>query len=69
MSDRLVYYDDCGSDAVCLGRKIYRQALHARRGFRPDQIGIDESDDVWIEIFEDIGRVALAQTKEPQNGK
>lgn len=63
MSDRLVYYDDCGSDEACLGRKIYHAALDDRRGFRPDQIGIPASDDVWLEIFEGIGKAALSELK------
>ena len=63
MSDRLVYYDDCGSDEACLGRKIYHAALDDRRGFRPDQIGIPTSDDVWLEIFEGIGKAALERAE------
>lgn len=56
--DRLVYRDDCGSERVCLGRRIYRSALEGRRGFRPDQIGIPEDDGLWEEIFDAIGEAA-----------
>jgi hypothetical protein len=53
------YYSDQPSSAAArVGQRIYHEALSARRGFRPDQIGIPEEDDVWIEIFENIGRVA-----------
>ena len=40
-----------------LGRKIYMRALEDRRGFRYDQLGIDDAD-IWAEIFESIGEVA-----------
>jgi hypothetical protein len=46
-------------DARELGRKIYMEALSDRRGFRADQIGIDDPD-IWAEIFEDIGSVAIS---------
>jgi len=45
-----------------LGRKIYMEVLDDRRGFRYDQLGIQDVD-IWAEIFEEIGkaaRVALA---------
>jgi hypothetical protein len=41
-----------------IGQKIYHEALADRRGFRPDQIGISESDDVWMDIFKAIGEAA-----------
>lgn len=66
MSDRLVYYDDTGTDETCLGRTIYRKALHGRRGFRPDQIGIPEDDDVWCEIFEAIGQAAIESMEDSE---
>lgn len=56
-------YFDPESELARLGGEIYREALDGRRGFRPDQIGIDESDDIWTEIFEDMGQVAAAQTR------
>lgn len=42
---------------VQLGRKIYMEALHGRRGFREDQLGIFDAD-IWLEIFEHMGKVA-----------
>lgn len=33
------------------------RALQDRRAFRYDQLGI-EDEDIWVEIFEDMGRVA-----------
>jgi len=41
-----------------LGRAIYLNALDDRLGFRYDQIGI-EDEDIWIEIFEHMGKEAL----------
>ena len=41
-----------------IGRVIYEKALRSRRGFREDQLGIDLEDEVWNEIFENIGQVA-----------
>ena len=46
-----------------LGRKIYNEALYDRRGFRPDQMGI-EDEDTWDEIYESIGQAAQAQQGE-----
>jgi hypothetical protein len=40
-----------------LGRHIYKAALGHRRGFRNDQIGIDDPE-MWAEIFEEMGAVA-----------
>jgi len=40
-----------------LGRKIYMDALSGRRGFRDDQLGIEDTD-IWAEIFEEIGKIA-----------
>jgi len=40
-----------------LGRKIYLQVLDDRRGFRYDQLGIEDLD-IWAEIFEEMGKVA-----------
>jgi hypothetical protein len=33
--------------------------LDDRRGFRYDQLGLDD-DDIWLEIFEQMGKEALA---------
>ena len=55
------YFDDVpDDDAAKLGQHIYRTALADRRGFRPDQIGIPEEDDVWLEIFHSIGQAAAS---------
>ena len=40
-----------------LGRKIYMEALEDRRGFRYDQLGIEDVD-IWGEIFDAIGKAA-----------
>lgn len=55
---QMSYYDlpPLNSDQE-LGRKIYMEALSDRRGFRDDQLGI-EDEAIWIEIFEAIGQVA-----------
>ena len=54
------YYDlPKGNATVELGRKIYMAALSDRRGFRYDQLGIEDIE-IWEEIFEAIGEVARA---------
>jgi hypothetical protein len=45
-----------------LGRKIYMKALSDRRGFRDDQLGIEDVD-IWAEIFEAMGKVARTAIK------
>ena len=40
-----------------LGRKIYMKVLDDRRGFRYDQIGIEDTE-IWAEIFEEMGKAA-----------
>jgi hypothetical protein len=45
-----------------IGQAIYLKALDGRRGFRYDQLGIDD-DEIWTEIFEDIGRAAIDAIK------
>lgn len=50
---------DPDSETAKLGRHIYHEALAERRGFRPDQIGIPPEDEVWLEIFNEIGKAAL----------
>jgi len=56
------YYDvpkgEPGSDLE-IGRKIYMAALEDRRGFRYDQLGIEDAE-IWEEIFVAIGAVAKA---------
>lgn len=47
-----------GSDLE-IGREIYMKALDDRRGFRYDQLGIEDAD-IWAEIFQEMGRVARA---------
>ena len=44
-----------------LGRKIYMKVLSGRRGFRDDQLGIEDPE-IWEEIFEEMGRIAFAET-------
>jgi hypothetical protein len=43
-----------------IGRSIYMKALSGRRGFRDDQIGIDDPE-TWAEVFEAMGKVALKE--------
>jgi hypothetical protein len=58
------YYDLPPGNADCeLGRKIYMNALSDRRGFRDDQLGIEEPD-LWAEIFEAIGKAARKAVKD-----
>ena len=45
-----------------IGQAIYLKALDDRRGFRYDQLGIDD-DKIWTEIFESMGRAALDAVK------
>lgn len=52
------YYEVPKGDADReLGRRIYMNALSDRRGFRDDQLGIEDID-IWAEIFEAIGKEA-----------
>lgn len=54
------YYDlPKGSPDMELGRRIYMEALEGRRGFRYDQLGIEDAE-IWAEVFEAIGSVARA---------
>lgn len=57
------YYDEgivnSSDDDIRLGRKIYMAALAHRRGFRYDQLGIDDVE-VWEEIFKELGQLARA---------
>ena len=55
-------YDDVpeGGAAREIGRKIYMDALAHRRGFRDDQLGIEDPE-LWAEIFENIGSVAISE--------
>lgn len=46
-----------------IGKAIYLDALDDRRGFRYDQLGIDD-DEVWTEIFEAIGTRAITAVSE-----
>ncbi len=41
-----------------IGKAIYLKALDDRRGFRYDQLGIDD-DEIRTEIFEAMGQVAI----------
>jgi hypothetical protein len=52
------YYDVKSKDKdVLIGREIYDNSLYGRRGFRDDQIGIEETK-LWREIFKEIGCAA-----------
>jgi hypothetical protein len=42
-----------------IGREIYMKVLDDRRGFRYDQLGIEDVD-IWAEIFEAMGKAARA---------
>jgi len=42
-----------------IGKAIYLSALDDRRGFRYDQLGIDD-DDIWNDIFEAMGNAAIS---------
>lgn len=42
-----------------IGKLIYDAALSGRRGFRWDQLGIEDPA-IWEEIFEDMGFQAIA---------
>jgi len=54
------YYDlPKGNANRELGRKIYMEALEDRRGFRYDQLGIEDTE-IWAEIFEAMGKAARA---------
>lgn len=54
------YYDvPKGGPERELGRKIYMEVLEDRRGFRYDQLGIEDPE-IWEEIFEEMGKIAFA---------
>lgn len=42
-----------------IGKVVYMAALDHRRGFRYDQLGIEDHG-IWAEIFDDIGKAAVA---------
>ncbi|MCH8103753.1 MAG: hypothetical protein IIB28_11435 [Chloroflexi bacterium] len=42
-----------------IGQAIYMHALDDRSGFRGDKTGI-EGEEVWTEVFEDMGHAAIA---------
>jgi hypothetical protein len=41
-----------------IGQRIYMAALDGRRGFRYDQLGIHD-DEIWTDIFEEMGDAAI----------
>lgn len=54
------YHDlPVGSVDQEIGRFIYMKVLDDRRGFRYDQLGIEDVD-TWAEIFEEMGKAARA---------
>lgn len=50
------------SQAGKIGKAIYLKSLDDRRGFRYDQIGIHD-DDIWRDIFEAMGAVAIEEIR------
>lgn len=57
------YYDvPKGNKDREIGRRIYMNALSDRRGFRDDQLNIEDTE-IWAEIFEAIGREARLALK------
>jgi hypothetical protein len=61
------YYDlPKGNADRELGRKIYMDVLSDRRGFRYDQLGI-EDEGIWAEIFEEMGKVARVALSQPRS--
>ena len=48
-----------------IGKEIYLTALDDRRGFRYDQLGIDD-DEIWEEIFVAIGLAAINAVQAPR---
>lgn len=60
------YYDvEPDTPEMKIGKKIYMTALSDRRGFRDDQLGIEDVE-IWEEIFEAIGTVAIAAVNEKE---
>lgn len=60
------YYDvEPRTPEMKIGQKIYMDALSDRRGFRDDQLGIEDVE-IWEEIFEAIGTAAVAAVKEKE---
>lgn len=45
-----------------LGRLLYMNTLSGRRGFRDDQLGIEDPE-IWAEIFEALGKEAIRQVQ------
>lgn len=66
------YYDkritESADKNVRLGRKIYMAALAHRRGFRYDQLGIEDTE-IWEEILGEMGQLARAAVELEQEGK
>lgn len=57
------YYDFTPKTRIGkIGKEIYLTALDDRRGFRDDQLGIEDNE-IWTEIFESIGAAALKAVK------
>ena len=54
------YRDPQETPAARLGQTVYHDALSDRYGFRDDQIGIPADDEIWSEIFEEIGQTVFA---------
>lgn len=62
-NDDVSYHDFTPkTEAGRIGKAIYLEALDDWRGFRYDQLGI-EDDELWEEIFEAMGEAALKAIK------
>jgi len=60
------FYDvDLATREEKAGRTIYSAALYYRRGFRDDQLGIEDGE-IWKEIFGAIGQSAFEATHSDQ---
>lgn len=63
LEDHMSYHDfEPKTVAGQIGKAIYMDCLDGRRGFRYDQLGIDD-DDIWTEIFEEIGQKAIIEVQ------
>ena len=55
----MAYYDEQATAEARIGQAVYQGALDDRRGFRPDHVGLDTDEDLWDEIFFEMGAAAL----------
>lgn len=52
-------------DRTEIGSRIYDAVLSDRRGFRQDQLGID--DDIWEEIMDELGDAIVNEAERINN--